>query len=102
MSHTTALSIPLPSDEFSVVTDASGLGIQVKRQGEWMPAAYFSRQLKGPEQRYSATEIEALAIMETVKHNNYYLYGRRFNVFTDHKSLLQLLTSEHLNPRLRR
>ena len=105
MSHTTALCIPLPSDEFSVVTDASGLGIggvlQVKRQGEWMPAAYFSRQLKGHEQRYSATEIEALAIMETVKHFNYYLYGRRFNVFTDHKPLLQLLTSEHLNPRLR-
>ena len=104
MSHTTSLCIPLPSDEFSIVTDASGLGIggvlQVRRQGEWMPSAYFSRQLKGAEQRYSATEIEALAIIESVRHFNYYLYGRRFEVFTDHKPLLQLLTSEHLNPRL--
>ena len=106
MSHTTSLCIPLPKDCFSLVTDASGLGIggvlQVRRDGEWKPAAYFSRQLKGPEQRYSATEMEALAVIEIVKHFNYYLYGHNFCVYTDHKPLLQLLTSEHLNPRLRR
>ena len=37
MAHTTSLCIPLPDDQFSVVTNASGLGIgsilQVKRQG---------------------------------------------------------------------
>ena len=106
MAHTTALCIPLPTDEFSVVTDASGLGIggvlQVRRQGEWTPSAYFSRQLKGAEQRYLATEIEAIAVVESVKHFNYYLYGRTFSIFTDHKPLTQLLSSEHLNPRLRR
>ena len=106
MSHTTSLCIPLPQDTFSLVTDASGLGIggvlQVMRDGEWQAAAYFSRQLKGPEQRYSATEMEALAMVETVAHFNYYLYGREFCVYTDHKPLTQLLTSEHLNPRLRR
>ena len=65
MSHTTSLCIPLPKDSFSLVTDTSGLGIgcvlQVRREGEWKPAAYFSHQLKGPEQRYSATEMEVLA-----------------------------------------
>ena len=40
--------------------------------------------------------------MELVKHFNYYLYGRSFCIYTVHKPLLQLLTSEHLNPRLRR
>ena len=106
MAHTTSLCIPLPHDTFSLVTDASGLGIggvlQVLRDGEWQAAAYYSRQLKGPEQRYSATEMEALAMLETINHFNYYLYGRSFRVYTDHKPLLQLLTSEHLNPRLRR
>ena len=106
MAHTTSLCIPLPEDTFSLVTDASGLGIggvlQVQREGEWTPAAYFSRQLKGPEQRYSATEIEALAVVESVRHFNYYLYGQKFVIYTDHKPLTQLLVSEHLNPRLRR
>ena len=106
ISHTTSLCIPLPQDCFSLVTDASGLGIggvlQVKRDEQWKPAAYFSRQLRGPEQRYSATEMEALAVVETVKHFNYYLYGNAFCVYTDHKPLLQLITSEHLNPRFRR
>ena len=41
-------------------------------------------------------------MLETINHFNYYLYGRSFKVYTDHKPLLQLLTSEHLNPRLRR
>ena len=106
MSNTTSLCIPLPQDTFSIVTDASRLGIggvlQVMREGEWQAAAYFSRQLKGPEQRYSATEMEALALVATVAHFNYYLYGRTFQPYTDHKPLTQLLSSEHLNPRLRR
>jgi len=37
-----------------------------------------------------------------VSHFSYYLYGHSFVVFTDHKPLLQLLTSDKLNPRLRR
>ena len=49
MSHACSLCIPLPQDTFSLVTDASGLGIggvlQVERDGEWHAAAYFSRQL---------------------------------------------------------
>ena len=106
MPRACSLCIPLPQDTFSLVTDASGLGIggvlQVRRHGSWEAAAYFSRQLRGPEQRYSATELEALAVVESIIHFNYYLYGRAFCVFTDHKPLLQLLTSEHLNRRLRR
>ena len=62
----------------SVVTDASGLEIggvlQVRRGDEWEAAAFFSWQTRGAEQRYSATELEALALVETIKHSGYYLY----------------------------
>jgi len=106
VANTCSLCIPLPSDEFSLVTDASGLGIggvlQVKREDRWEAAAFFSRQLRGAEQRYSATEMEALAMVASIEHFSYYLYGREFKIFTDHKPLLQLLTSDRLNPRLRR
>ena len=101
-----SLCIPLPEDVFSVVTDASGLGIggilQVWREGRWEAATFHSRQLRGAEQRYSATELEALALVSTIQHFGYYLYGREFVAFTDHKPLCQLMSSDRLNPRLRR
>jgi len=96
----------LPTDRFSLVTDASGCSLgavlQVERDGEWAPAAFFSRQTRGPERRYSASELEALAVVESIKHFSPYLYGRSFVVFTDHKPLCSLLTSDHLNGRLKR
>ena len=105
ISNACSLCIPLHNDEFSLVTDASGLGIGgvlEKRNNVWEAAAFFSCQLRGAEQRYSATELEALALVATVQHFRYYLYGKQFTIYTDHKSLVQLTTSDKLNPRLRR
>jgi len=90
---------------FSLVTDASGKEIcgvlEVLREGEWQPAAFYSRQLRDAEQGYSATELEALALVSAVEHFAYYLYGNSFMVYTDHKPLEHLLISESLNPHLR-
>ena len=100
------LCMPVLGDIVSIVSDASGRGIggalQVQREGEWCPAAHFSRQLRGAEHRYSATELEALALTETIKHFSYHLYGRSFTAFTDHKPLVHLTQSTRLNPRLAR
>ena len=100
------LCVPMHDDHISIVTDASGRGLggilQVQRQDEWRPVAYYSHQLRGVEQRYSATELEALALVETINHFSQYLYGRTFEAFTDHKPLESLMTSKRLNPRLAR
>ena len=100
------LCVPLSCDELSIVCDASGRGLggvlQVKREGEWTPSAYYSRQLRGAESRYSATELEALAVLETVRHFAYHLYGREFTAYSDHRPLEQLMSSNRLNPRLAR
>ena len=106
MCSCTKLVVPLPSDNFSILTDASGVGIggvlQVLRDEEWVAAAYYSRQTKGSETRYSATELEALALVETIVHFSYYLYGHTFVAFTDHHALLSLKRSDRLNGRLKR
>ena len=103
ISNSCILTVPLPEDVMSIVTDASGLGIggvlQVQRGSEWEAAAFFSRQTRGAEQRYSATELEALALVETIKHFAYYLYGKEFVAFTDHKPICHLLSSDRLNRR---
>ena len=106
MSNTCILTIPLPEDTMPLVTDASGSGIggvlQVKRDGEWEAAAFYSRQTRGPERRYSATELEALALVEAIRHFSYYLDGRASVAYTDHRPLCYLLSSDRLNWRLRR
>ena len=105
ISKACILTIPLPEDDMSIVTDASGLGIggvlQVRRYSKWEAAAFYSRQTRGAEQRYSATELEALTLVETIRHFGYYLYGKEFVSFTDHKPLCSLLSSDRLNGWLR-
>ena len=40
--------------------------------------------------------------MEAVEYFSPYLYGQEFTIFTDHKPLCSLLTSDHLNSHLKR
>ncbi len=39
------------------------------------------------QQKYSATKIELLAIVETLKEFKEMLWGQRIKVYTDHKNL---------------
>ena len=98
------LTIPLPTDTYTLHTDASVLGLgavlNVSRDGKEKPVAFFSRQLRCAEKRYSATELEALAVVAAVDHFLPYLHGRSFQVITDHKALEQLMISKGLNCRL--
>ena len=94
-------NVPLPADVFELHTDASGVGISgvlnIVHVGESLPVAFYSCQLRGAERRYSATELEALAVVETVRHFNHFLYGCSFVVFTDHHLLTSLMSSKVLN-----
>ena len=97
--------MPCMSDTFQLHTDASGVGVgavlNVIREGEKHPVAFYSRQLKGPERRYSATELEALAVVSSTEHFTHFLYGTRFAVLTVYHPLTSLLSSKTLNRRLR-
>ena len=98
------LCVPCPSDIFVLCTDASARGVGgvlcVQRKEKELPVAFYSRQLRGPECRYSAIELEALAVVVTVGHFAHYLWGRRFKILTDHHALEPLMTSRVLNRRL--
>ena len=101
------LTIHLPTYTCTLHTDASLLGLgsvpNVSRDGKEKPVAFFSRQLRCAKKRYSATELETLAVVAAVDHFLPYLYGRSFEVITDHKALEQLMMiSNGLNRRLQR
>ncbi len=51
------------------------------------PIAFFSRKLSKTQQKYSVTEIELLAIVETLKEFNRMVWGQDIKVYTDHKNL---------------
>lgn len=88
------LCVPRPEDMFVLECDASGSGVgavlSVRRGEELLLVAFFSRQLRGAQLRYSAQELECLAVVELITHFAYYLYGRRFDVVTDHRGLESL------------
>ena len=100
------LTIPSLSDTYSLHTDASGFGIgaclHVHRDNQEMPVAFYSRQLQGAEKNYTITELETLAIVSSLKHFAFYVYGISLVVYTDHKACTALLTSSVLNARLKR
>ena len=49
--------------------------------------AYASRQLKAQEVNYATHDLELGAVVIALKIWRHYLYGTKFTVFTDHKSL---------------
>jgi hypothetical protein len=51
------------------------------------PTAFFSRKLSKTQQKYSVTDIELLAIVETLKEFKVMLWGQDIKVYTDHKNL---------------
>ena len=61
--------------------------------------AYASRQLKPHEVRYPVHDLELAAIVFAPKMWRHYLYGEKFELFTDHKSLKYLKTQKDLNMR---
>ena len=100
------LHIPSPSDKFVLQTDATYAGIggflSVMRDGAELPVAFYSRQQRDPETRYSVTEVECLAVVESVRHFEVYLDGQLFVLQTDHRALEHLLTAKLVNNRLSR
>ena len=88
------LHVPGPDDVYVLQTGASegGVGavLNVVRGGKTLPVAFFSKQLKGAERRYSATELEALAVFRSINFFAHYLYGREFTVYTDHQALVTM------------
>jgi len=64
--------------------------------------AYASRQLKVHEKNYPTHDLELAAVVFMLKIWRHYLYGSKFEVFSDHKSLKYLFDQKELNMRQRR
>ena len=96
------LIIPERGLGYDVYCDASGDGLGCVLMQAGSVVAYGSRQLKPHERNYPTHDLELAAVVFALKIWRHYLYGERFQVFSDHKSLKHLFTQKDLNMRQRR
>ena len=96
------LTLPEGVDEFVIYTDASNQGYGAVLMQNDKVVAYASRQLKVHEKNYPTHDLELGAVVFALKVWRHYLYGAKFEVFTDHKSLKYIFTQQDLNLRQRR
>lgn len=87
LSRHTILAYPDFSQPFDIHTDASKtqLGSVISQNGT--PIAFYSRKLNPAQTRYTTTERELLAIVETLKEFKNILLGHPIRVYTDHLNL---------------
>lgn len=88
-----------PSKHFGLETDASTVGLGARlfqfephNKESRYTVAYASRALTQPEQRYTTTEQEALALKWALSKFRTILEGRTVHVRTDHSALRHLAT----------
>jgi hypothetical protein len=83
----TVLAYPDFSKPFEIYTDASSTQLGAVITQDNRTVAFFSWKLSKMQQKYSVTEIELLAIVETLKEFKGMLWGQDIKVCTDHKNL---------------
>lgn len=79
----------------NIYTDASleGIGAVLKQtqpDGKEKPVAYFSKKLNEAQKKKKAIYLECLAIKEAIRYWQYWLIGKPFTVYSDHKPLENL------------
>nr|GFA99052.1 putative reverse transcriptase domain-containing protein [Tanacetum cinerariifolium] len=77
-----------------------GLGAVLMQRGKVI--AFASRQLNPNEENYTTHDLELGTVVFALKNWRHCLYGTKWTVFTDHKSLQHIFDQKELNMRQRR
>ena len=96
------LIVPDRGQGYTVYCDAlrARLGCVLMQSGRVV--AYGSCQLKNHEQNYPTHDMELVAVVFALNIWRHYLYGKQFEVYSNHKSLKYIFTQRDLNKRQRR
>jgi hypothetical protein len=93
------LASPDVNKPYTVVSDASTVGIGAVLLQDERPIAFTSRKLSPPELNYSTGEQELLAVVHALNVWRCYLEGPQFTVVTDHCPNTFLQTQQNLSRR---
>ena len=93
------LKLPDPDEPFTMITDASGIGIGAILMQAGRPVAFEGRKLTDTEKKWSATEQEMLGVVYHLEKWRCYLDGVHFTVVTDHQPNTWFASQKQLSPR---
>ncbi|WVZ61667.1 LOW QUALITY PROTEIN: hypothetical protein U9M48_011505 [Paspalum notatum var. saurae] len=93
------LAQPDVTKPFDVYCDASGNGPGRVPMQEGRVIAYASRQPRKHEANYRTHDLELAAVVHALKIWRHYTLGNTCHIYTDHKSLMYILTQPELNMR---
>lgn len=99
------LKYPDFNKKFVLVTDASNFALGAVLTQDGHPISFASRTLNDHERNYSTIEKELLAIVWGTKYFRPYLFGKEFNLKTDHQPIKWLhakYSGKDISPRLQR
>ncbi|GJU31228.1 putative reverse transcriptase domain-containing protein [Tanacetum coccineum] len=96
------LALPDGTEDYVVYSDASHKGFRCFLMQRDKVIAYMPRQLKNHKKNYLTHDLELGAVVFALKIWRHYLYGIKFVIFTDHKSLKYVFDQKALNMRQRR
>ena len=90
------------NENIRIICDASktGLGAVLQQQEDeigWRPIHFASRFLTPLEENYSINELEILAVVWAIEPFKNYLYGIKFQVVSEHKTLATVLKGNKIN-----
>ena len=78
-----------------VYCDASKMGLGGVLMQTAKVVSYASRQLRTHEKNYHTHDLKLVAVFSVLEIWRHYLYGSRFEVFSDHKSLKYLFDQKN-------
>jgi len=99
MTSMPVLHLPDFSKIFVIETDASAVAVGAVLSQEGHPLSFISRKLNPRMQAASVYVREMFAITEAVKRWRQYMIGQQFQIFTDQKSLKDLMLQKIRTPR---
>ena len=99
LTTVSCLKLPDPDEPFTMITDASGIGIGAILIQGGRPVAFEGRKLTDTEKKWSATEQEMLGVVYHLEKWRCYLDGVHFTVVTDHQPNTWFASQKSLSPR---
>ena len=91
LANAIMLTYPQANTTLAVIVDASRVAVGAVLEqlvtDTWQPLAFFSKSLWLAKRKYSTFDSKLLALFLAVRHFRYFLEGRDFTAFTDHKPL---------------